>query len=163
MEYWDLYDKNKNMLERKAIRGEKLANDEFHLVVNAWVKNDEGKFLISQRSANKTHPLIWECTGGSALMGEDGIDAAIRELKEELNFDVTRDEGKFLGSALRFYPNCNDILEVWVFNTSNKNQNIQIQEEEVNTYKWATKEEIIELKNNGKFDVNAYFDEVLNG
>lgn len=161
MEYWDLYDKDKNMLERKAIRGEKLDDNEFHLVVNAWVKNDEGKFLISQRSINKTYPLIWETTGGSALMGEDSIDAAIRELKEELGFDVFKDEATYIGSTLRYYPNCNDILEVWLFEINNKNQDIKIQEEEVNAYKWATKEEIIELKNNGMFDVNAYFDEVL--
>ena len=161
MEYWDLYDKDKNMLERKAIRGEKLSSDEFHLVVNAWVMNDEGKFLISQRSKNKSHPLMWECTGGSALMGEDSIDAAIRELKEELNFDVLKEEGKYIGSTLRFYPNCNDILEVWLFTTNNKNQKIIIQEEEVNDYKWASKEEIIELKNKGVFDANAFFEYIL--
>jgi len=161
MEYWDLYDKDKNMLERKAIRGEKLSSDEFHLVVNAWVMNDEGKFLISQRSKDKSHPLMWECTGGSALMGEDSIDAAIRELKEELNFDVLKEEGKYIGSTLRFYPNCNDILEVWLFTTNNKNQKIIIQEEEVNDYKWASKEEIIELKNKGVFDANAFFEYIL--
>ena len=161
MEYWDLYDKDKNMLERKAIRGEKLADNEFHLVVSAWVKNDEGKFLISQRSKNKAHPLMWECTGGSALMGESSLDAAIRELKEELNFDVCEDEATYIGSTLRFYPNCNDIFEVWLFTTKNKSQDIKIQEEEVNNYKWATKEEILELKKNNMFDVNAYFDEIL--
>lgn len=163
MEYWDLYDKDKNMLERKAIRGEKLANEEFHLVVNAWVKNGDGKFLISQRSANKSHPLIWECTGGSAVMGEKSIDAAIRELKEELNFDVNENESKYIGYSLRFYPNCNDILEVWLFETNNDLQKIKIQKEEVNDYKWATKEEILELKNKNMFDVNPYFDEILNG
>ena len=124
MEYWDLYDSNKNMLERKAIRGEKLDDNEFHLVVNAWVKNKNGKFLISQRSINKSHPLVWEVTGGSALMGEGSIDAAIRELKEELNFDVSKEEAIYIGSTLRFYPNCNDILEVWLFETKNDNQEI---------------------------------------
>lgn len=162
MEFWDLYDENKNMLERKAIRGEKLNDGEYHLVVNAWVKSDDGKFLISQRASNRTYPLQWEITGGSAISGEDGIKASIRELKEELNFDVLESEAKYIGSTLRHYPNCDDILEVWLFETKNKDQDIKIQEEEVNDYMWATKEECIKLKEDGKFEYNAFFDEIVN-
>ena len=59
MEYWDLYNYNGLKKKKKAIRGSKLNNDEFHLVVNAWIVNDKGEFLITQRSANKSHPLMW--------------------------------------------------------------------------------------------------------
>ena len=83
-EMWDLYDRNRNMLERKAERGTKLSDDEYHLVSNAWIRNSEGKFLISQRVEWKAHPLMWECTGGSVLMNEDTYQGAIREVKEEL-------------------------------------------------------------------------------
>ena len=162
MEYWDLYDKDKNMLERKGIRGKKLNDGEFHLVVNAWVKNEDGKFLISQRARNKAHSLMWECTGGSALMGENSIQAAIRELKEELNFDVKAEDAKYIGDTLRYFPNCDDILEVWLFTIKNSNQEIKIQEEEVNDYKWATVDEIKELNKDGKFHTTAFLDKVLN-
>ena len=91
MEMWDLYDKDKNMLERKAVRGEKLNKGEFHLVVNVWIENDKNELLVSQRAANRTYPLQWECTGGSALMGETSIDAAIREAKEELGIDISKE------------------------------------------------------------------------
>ena len=59
-EMWDLYDRNRKMLDRKAERGTKLSDDEYHLVTNAWIRNTEGKFLISQRVEWKAHPLMWE-------------------------------------------------------------------------------------------------------
>lgn len=161
-ELWDLYDKNRNMLIKKVKRGEKLLDDEYHLVINAWIKNDKNEFLITQRAATKSHPLMWECTGGSAIMGEDSITAAIREVKEELGIDVYENDGKFLGSMLRYYPNCPDILDVWIFNSNVKIDDVCIQEEEVNDVMWASKEQILELYKNGKFEANAYFLEAIN-
>ena len=38
MEYWDLYDKDRNKLNKVVERGQKLSDDEYHLVVNAWLK-----------------------------------------------------------------------------------------------------------------------------
>lgn len=162
METWDLYDKNKNKLNKTAVRGTKLNDDEFHLVVNAWVKSKDGKYLISQRAETKSHPLMWEVTGGSALEKETALDAAIRELKEELNFEVTEKEATYIGSTLRYYPNCNDILEVYLFETKNDNQDIKVQQEEVNDYKWASKEECQKLYDENKFEANAFFEEILN-
>ena len=81
IEYWDLYDKNRNKLEKTVKRGDYLNDDEYHLVINAWIKNSKNEFLITQRSINKKHPLMWECTGGSALINETSIDAALREVK----------------------------------------------------------------------------------
>lgn len=41
MEYWDLYDYKGNKKDKIAIRGTKLNDDDFHLVVNAWIINDK--------------------------------------------------------------------------------------------------------------------------
>ena len=150
------------MLERKAIRGEKLNKGEFHLVVNAWVENEKGELLVSQRAANRTYPLQWECTGGSAVMGETSIVAAIREVKEELGIEVKEKEGKFIGSTLRYYPNCDDILDVRLFKITNSDQmEITIQEEEVNDAKWLSREEVRKLYDEGKFEANAFFEEIV--
>lgn len=160
-EYWDLYDKDRNKLDKVVARGDKLSDDEYHLVVNAWIKNSNNEFLITQRSENKAHPLMWECTGGSALLGETSIDAAIREIKEELGIGIDKSTGKFIGSTLRYYPNCPDILDVWVFESNVKIDDVTIQEEEVNDVMWASAEKIKELYDNGKFESNAYFDDIL--
>ena len=88
MEYWDLYDKERNKLNKIVKRGDKLQDDEYHIVINAWIRNSKNEFLITQRAANKKYAFMWECTGGSALKGETSLDAAVREVKEEFGIDV---------------------------------------------------------------------------
>ena len=51
-ELWELYDKDKNKINKIVKRGDKLNDDEFHIVVNVWIKNKNNEFLITQRSIN---------------------------------------------------------------------------------------------------------------
>ena len=162
MEYWDLYDYKGNKKDKIALRGTKLNNDEFHLVINAWIMNDKGEFLITQRNANKSHPLMWECTGGLALLGESSLQAAIREIKEELNIDVLEEDAMFIGESRRFYESCPDILQVWLFKSNVDIKDVKIQEEEVNDVMWASKEKILQLFKDNKFEANSFFNKVIN-
>jgi isopentenyldiphosphate isomerase len=162
MEYWDLYDENKNKLNKTVKRGDYLEDNEYHLVVNVWIKNKNNQFLISQRNEHKSHPLMWETTGGSVLKGETTLDGALREAKEELNVDLNKKDGKLIGSGTRYYKGCPDILDVYLFEIDDSNLNIKIQEEEVKDYKWATYEEIMEIYNNNQFEATLFFEEALN-
>ncbi len=161
-EYWDLYDYKKNKINKVVKRGDKLKNDEFHLVSNAWIKNSKGEFLITQRVATKPHPLMWECTGGSALKGEDFLVAAIKEVKEELGVNVYKKDAKFIGRSIRYYQDCPDILEVWIFYCDIDIKKVKIQEEEVNDVRWATKDEILNLYFDHKFEATSFFGEAIN-
>ncbi len=38
MEYWDLYDKNRKKINKIVKRGDILKDDEYHIVVDAWIK-----------------------------------------------------------------------------------------------------------------------------
>ncbi len=161
MEKWDLYDKDRNKLDKIVTRGDWLSDDEYHLVVNGWVRNDKGEYLITQRAPNKSHPCMWECTGGSAVSGETSLDALCREIKEELNIDIDRSKAEFVGSVLRYYKGCPDILDVWVVVDNTPIEKVKIQEEEVMDVKWASTEEILKMYEDGKFEANAYFKEIL--
>ena len=163
MEYWDIYDEFKNKTGKVLKRGDKLNDDEYHLVTNAWIKNSKGEFLITQRSSTKAHPLMWECTGGSAVLGEATYMAAIREAKEELGVDISRASYKFIGSTKRYYPNCPDILDVYLFDFDCAISNVSIQEEEVNDVMWASSDKIKMLYDNNMFEANAYFEDIVFG
>ena len=162
MEKWDLYDKDFNKLSKTAYRGERLADDEYHMVVNAWITNDKNEFLITQRCPQKSHPYMWECTGGSAVFGDSDIDACVREIKEELGIDIDVSSARFLGMAHRYYEGCPDILRVYIFKDNTPIEKVVIQEEEVMNAMWATKEEILKLVADGKFEANPYLEEALN-
>lgn len=162
MEYWDIYDKDKQKINKIVKRGEKLEDNEYHLVVNVWIKNKNNEFLIAQRIEDKSHPLMWECVGGSAVSGEDSITTAIREVKEELGIQLNQEDGKLIGSTLRYYPNCPDILDVWLFEVQNIDvSKIKMQVEEVNDFMFANPEKIKKLKEDNKFEANAFFEEAL--
>ena len=158
-EQWDLFDKDRKKLKRKGVRGEKLRFGEYHLVVNAWIKNDKNEYLITRRSDKKKQPLMWECTGGSALMGETSEEAAIREVKEELGIDVKN--GVFIGSTIRYYPNCPDILDVCLFESNSKIDDVKIQEEEVCDVMWASAKEIKQIYTDGGFEANPFIEDVF--
>jgi len=61
------------------------------LVVAAALVDAEGRVLIAQRPADKMLGGLWEFPGGKVEPGESPETALIRELKEELDIDVTQD------------------------------------------------------------------------
>ena len=100
---------------------------------------------------------MWECTGWSALIGETSKEAAIRETKEELGIDVSESEATLIGRTRRYYKNCPDILDVWLFKKDVSLNDVSIQIEEVNDVMWASSKEIKQLFLEGKFEANAMF------
>jgi 8-oxo-dGTP diphosphatase len=56
-------------------------------VVGAMIERD-GKYLITQRPASATLPLLWEFPGGRVEPGETDEEALARELSEEMAITV---------------------------------------------------------------------------
>ena len=114
MELWDLYDKNRKLTGKILERGNLIPEGYYHLVVHIWIKNKDGKFLISRRSPDrKSYPLLLECQGGSVLKGENSLDGAKREVLEEVGVDLSNVEGKLIFTKIRHH--FRDIMDVWLF------------------------------------------------
>ena len=150
MEQWDLYDKNKNLLNIIHTRGNKIPNNCYHLVVHVWIKNSNGEYLITQRSPNKsTFPLMWENVGGAVLAGETSLEAVIRETKEEVGIDLSKENVKLLFTQVR--EHLNDIMDVYEYIYDGEVSLVNATTNEVCDLKFVTKNEIVELFNEGKF------------
>lgn len=166
MEIWDLYDKNRNIIG-EHIRGNELPDNGYHLVVHVWIKNSNGQFIISQRSAGrKQNPLMWELSsGGSVLKGETSLQGALRETKEEIGVDMDADKGKIVFSEIRKFVNgfrFNDIVDVWLFEYDGEIDLSLATTDEVAQAKWLYPSEIMELHKQGKFvnTLTYFFDKI---
>lgn len=152
MEKWDLYTKYREKTGKEHIRGKNIPKGFYHLVVHVWIRNRKGEYLISKRSVSRpTFPLMWECVGGSVLMGERSIDGALREVKEEVGLDLKPETGKLLFTKIRGADDkyeCkefNDIMDVWLFEYDGNLHLENATTDEVADGKWMTVSEIRKL------------------
>lgn len=149
-EMWDVYDEDRNKTGECVWRSAFPENSsQYHLAVHIWIKSSDNKWLISRRTPNKHFPLLWECTGGSALAGENSLAAALREVKEELGIDLHADEG-FLYKSFqrRAYQ---DFCDVWVFVHDCMIEDIVLQPDETCDAMWASSDEIKHMMRDGVF------------
>ena len=156
MEIWDLYDRDRRIIGSHT-RGEPLPPGGYHLVVHVWIKNREGKYLISQRAADRpSYPLWWETTGGSVLQGETSLQGALRETKEEVGVDLNPAAGRLLFSRRR--EDLHDWLDVWLFVYDGPADLQNATTAEVAQTRWAARSEIEDLYRQGRFvPTLAYF------
>ena len=135
MEYWDIYDKNKQLTGRKMKRNDWcLKEDEYHLT-KAWA------------------PGWWEVSGGAAQAGESSEEAVRREVLEETGLDVNGCVGGYMFTYHRENPGEGDnyFVDVYRFEKDFKEEDLHLQTEETAGYKIATADEIKALADEGIF------------
>ena len=92
MELWDVYDENRKLTGKTHERGVPLGPGEYHIIADVWTVNQRSEILLTRRHPDKPYGLLWECTGGSVLTGENSVEGALRELSEEVGIHASKDE-----------------------------------------------------------------------
>lgn len=148
MEIWDLVDELRNPIGKQHTRGEELLPGEYHVVVEIFTVNTDGRILLTQRDSLKSYPLLWESTGGSVNAGEKSIDGVIRELEEETGLFVKPDRLLYLGEIKRE----NSLLDSYLWTSSKdiKIRELTLQPGEVIGAKLVTLTELEEMNINGQ-------------
>ncbi|WP_394867139.1 NUDIX hydrolase [Paraclostridium bifermentans] len=143
MEIWDLYDKDRIKTGETMVRGSKFKENTYHLVVHVCIFNLEGKMLIQQRQPFKDGwPNMWDITvGGSAVSGDTSQLAAEREVYEEIGYKLSLD-GIRPSFTINFDKGFDDIYLIQKDVDISK---LKLQYEEVQSVKWASKEEILSM------------------
>ena len=137
---------------------------EYHMSVTAWIRNQNGEFLISKRLPTASHDAnFWEPTGGSAIVGEDALTAVLREVKEELGLTLPLADGCLFTQYN--WPHSNDSgmvhICVWLFRSDPDITDVVLQPEETCDARWATEEDIRTLIREGCFVPYTYLDELF--
>ena len=150
MEIWDIYDKNRMKTGRTIVRGsgEVLGDGEYRIVVFICVFNSSGQMLIQQRQPFKEGwPGFWDITaGGSAVSSDTSQMAATRELLEEVGISVD-----FSNTIPHFTINTDAFCDFYLHQEDVDISGLKLQYEEVAQVKWASKEEILDMVENGSF------------
>jgi len=158
-ELWDIYDAKRRLTGKLHRRGDPLPDGEYHLVVHIWVQNHAGEFLITKRADHKEpFPGKWECTGGSALAGENSEAAALRETFEETGID----HASSLRRCVLSYRKGDWFGDVWLFSADFPLDRVTLQKEETTDVRWTSKHTILNMVNSGDFCGYDYIENFFN-
>ena len=151
----DIYDQNRTFTGLTIPReGARLKEGQYMLYVLAIIQDTQGRILITQRSMEKHWAAgWWEVTGGGVSAGETSEQAIVRELAEEVGFDVSdypleivyAYENVDLGSGDNY------IVDIYRFQLDFTVDDIVLQDSEAIDCKLATFDEIEQLAEQGIF------------
>ncbi len=157
METIDLYDKNKNKLNKTFIRKkDTLLENEYYLLEQAWIVNDEGKILLTQRGLNKSHGGMWEATAGHVKARETDMEGILREIKEEIGITLKNSDLKFIKSLLIKQA----ILDIWLVRKNINLSDVKLRKNETIDVKYVSFEEFKKMYNNKEIvqNLDYFFD-----
>ena len=153
MEHRDLYDINRTLTGKTIFKGDSIPENNYIVVVQVFIQNSEGKFLIQKRNKEKNGK--YATTGGHPKSGETSIQGIISEVKEEIGLNINPKDLKL------YYSGRSDSQRVFWDDYYIKMdvpniQHLPLQKEEVESVCWLSIDEIKALMKEDKFFKNHY-------
>ncbi|MGC1204054.1 MAG: NUDIX domain-containing protein [Flavobacteriaceae bacterium] len=153
-EYIDIVDKNGNPTGESELKSVIHLKGYYHNTAHIWFYTNDGKILLSQRSAKKTIcPLLWDVSvAGHIDAGESIEQAAIRETKEEIGLTISKNNLLKIGvfECFQSYENGindNEFHHTFICELKVHISDLTPQEEEVASIKLVTSNDFQELIN----------------
>ncbi len=138
----------------------KLAHSQgmWHRTSQIWIVNDTQQVLCQRRSLLKdTNPGKWEAIfGGHLAPGQEYIDCAIIELREELGMAVTKENLDFLFINKR--EKDREFQGIFRINWNGASSDLQLEKEEVEEVKWISIKDLLKTfkEKDGNWSAFAY-------
>jgi 8-oxo-dGTP pyrophosphatase MutT (NUDIX family) len=113
-----------------------------------WIINTMGQILVQKRaSTKKKAPNIWSLTGGVVEIGETSAQGCVREIKEEIGYDIdVRDIELFSNCCIKEY-----IFDAYVVIRDFSLSEAILCEDEVSEIKWVSTDEVKNMYVKGEF------------
>ena len=137
-EYFDLLNENGERIGKTKLRSEVHRDGDWHKAVHIWIINNKGDILLQRRCATKdSNPNMLDISSAGHLSaGDDSLTGAIRELKEELNLDVNKEDLEYIKTLKRSskYTETfinNEFDDLYILRTDKKLEDMEYQKEEI--------------------------------
>lgn len=165
-EFFDILDENGNLTGKIKLREEVHRDGDWHRAVHIWIINNNGDILLQRRCATKdSNPNMLDIScAGHLSAGDNSINGAIRELKEELNIDVTPNELFFIKTLKRSskYTETfinNEFDDMYVLRTDKTIDDMKFQESEISEIFFVPYKEFKNMVINKQQDLLQHEDE----
>lgn len=139
MEIKDLYDNEKIKTGNTVLKGEEIPVGQYYITVVVCIQNQQGEFLLQRRVDNKDGK--WAFTGGEPKSGQSSLEGIITEIKEELGIEVSPNHL----ALVKTIQTENHFVDLYYLKTNIDTKNLVLQEDEVDSVKWISPNQIIEL------------------
>ncbi len=141
MEYLQVFDENKKMLNEKIERDLKmtLSGNKYFMIILLFIQNEKGEFLLQKTSSSRNSTIA--TTGGHVTYGDDGFKTTIKEAKEELGITLLPNDIQYIDTITW----SNGYEEIYYTNKKIDINDIKLQEEEVENVAWYSVEQINKL------------------
>ena len=149
MEIFDLYTADRVKTGRTMVRGDRVPEGYYRIVVHVCLFDGEGRMLIQQRQPFKEGwSNMWDVTvGGSAIAGDTSQTAAERETREELGLELDLSQAR-PSLTLHWEHGFDDY---YLLTREVDTEKLRLQYEEVQRVRWATLDEILAMIDDGRF------------
>ncbi len=139
-ELLDVYYSYGNKSGKIIERGTLLEPGEYILAVHVYIYNSKGEFLLQKRSMKlKNNAGMWEMTSGCVTSGEDSLDAALREVYEELGIYLDAEQMKYMGCYRRKW----NLVDIWFARNDSSLEDYRFNDGEVEEIRLIPAEEMI--------------------
>ncbi len=139
----DIYTENGEKTGKTKDKHDVKEKGEYGLHVMIIIKLEDGTYPMQQRSLKaKYGPGEWDVTGGGVRAGETSAEAAVREAKEELGVDISKDELVLLGKDMySWHPETGLIVHIYGCRSKAVREDFHIDGYEVNDLRFVDYDE----------------------
>jgi len=171
---WQIYANNGTPIPGKGASSDVFDADKSLNMGNAhiwfWKKNADGQIeiMLQKRGPVKKRPGWFHISvGGHVNVGETALQAAVREAKEEMGYDIDPDKLYFLLTTRVFGRDPHDIVNVYLYQLQG-GETLTHDDGEVAGFEWRTHDEFKEMTKDPESHMlvpmgNIYFRALLAG
>ena len=134
----DILDSEGNYTGESCLKSVAHQHGYFHATVHIWLYTKNEKILLQKRSPNKkVFPNLWDISvAGHVGSGEEILDAAVREVYEEIGLSLQKEDLTKIGTRIHqvSHPNGiqdNEFHHVYIAELKVPIDQLSVQEEEV--------------------------------